>query len=247
MTLAGNEHPVSISAGDRLQAVGPRLYRLLRERIVRGELVPGTRLSEVDVAAAYQVSRQPVREAFIKLSEEALVEIRPQRGTYVSQINVSAVMAARFVREAVEADIVRLHASQKDGELVSQLRELIALQTKTVEDDDPHAFIRLDEDFHRAMASAAGHGPSWDILQPLKTQMDRVRHLSAKRFPLRKLLAQHVTVVEAIANGNVAGADRAMRAHLRQLLDDLPAVIAAVPTYFDQSEAIEDVHKGQDA
>ncbi|WP_295811243.1 GntR family transcriptional regulator [uncultured Nitratireductor sp.] len=231
---------ISIQAGERTQAVGPRLYRLLRERIVRGELVPGTRLSEVDVAAAYQVSRQPVREAFIKLSEEALVEIRPQRGTYVSQINVSAVMSARFVREAVEADIVRLHALRKDPALVRLLRELIGEQTKVAEADDSHAFMRLDEEFHRAMASASGHGPSWDILQPLKTQMDRVRYLSARQLPLRQLLAQHVAIVDAVEGGDSAGADSAMRTHLRQILDDLPAVISAVPDYFDQQEAIED-------
>lgn len=219
---------------ERSQAVGPRLYRLLRERIVKGELMPGTRLSEVDVAAGYAVSRQPVREAFIKLSEESLVEIRPQRGTYVSQINVAAVMSARFVREAVEADIVRLLAGRAQSAFLADLDDLIARQRAAVEKGDPASFIQLDERFHRALASQAGQGASWDILQPLKTQMDRVRHLSAKQFPLRQLLAQHEEVVGTIRNGDADGAERAMRTHLRQILDDLPAVIAALPAYFDQ-------------
>jgi GntR family transcriptional regulator, rspAB operon transcriptional repressor len=219
---------------ERGQPVGPRLYRLLRERIVKGDLVPGTRLSEVDVAASYAVSRQPVREAFIKLSEESLVEIRPQRGTYVSQINVAAVMSARFVREAVEADIVRILAARPKEGFLRELDDLILRQRATVEDDDPATFIQLDERFHRLLASEAGQGASWDILQPLKTQMDRVRHLSAKQFPLRQLLSQHEDVVQTIRNGDGDGAEGAMRSHLRQILDDLPAVIAALPAFFDE-------------
>src|SRR5690606_12460740 len=92
---------------DSRAAVGPQLYRMLWDRIVRGDLVPGTRLSEVDIAAVYGTSRQPVREAFIKLAEASLIEVRPQRGSYVRRIDPAAVMSAQFVREAVEADIVR--------------------------------------------------------------------------------------------------------------------------------------------
>ena len=63
---------------EKSAAVGPQLYRLIRDRIVRGELPPGLRLSETEFAAAYDVSRQPVREAFIKLSEENLAAVRPK-------------------------------------------------------------------------------------------------------------------------------------------------------------------------
>lgn len=218
---------------DRSRPVGQRLYRVLRGRIVRGDLLPNTRLSEVDVAAQYDVSRQPVREAFIKLSEERLVEIRPQRGTYVSRIHVSAVMSARFVREAVEVDIARLLCPAPDTRFIAMLREQLKIQRKAVEQTDAGAFLQLDEAFHRMLATQAEQTASWDILQPLKTQMDRVRHLSARQFPLRQLLAQHVTIVDAIEGRNAQAADNAMRLHLRQILDDMPAVIASAPEYFD--------------
>lgn len=221
---------------DRSQPVAPRLYRLLRERIVRGDLLPGTRLSEVEMAGEYDVSRQPVREAFIKLAEEGLVEIRPQRGTFVSRIHVPAVMSARFVREAVEADIVRILADSTDGTFISHLRSLLLEQQAAVDSGDPQKFLVLDETFHRTMATKAGHAASWDILQPLKTQMDRVRHLSAHSFPLRELLAQHGEVVDAIASGSGSEADRAMRGHLRKIIDDLPQIIAAQPAYFEGTE-----------
>lgn len=221
---------------DRSQPVAPRLYRLLRERIIRGGLLPGVRLSEVEMAGEYAVSRQPVREAFIKLAEEGLVEIRPQRGTFVSRIYVPAVMSARFVREAVEADIVRILTGQVDTDFVAHLRMQLADQKTAVESEDPQKFLVLDEAFHRTLATKSGHAASWDILQPLKTQMDRVRHLSAHSFPLRELLAQHENVVEAISSGSVSGADLAMRSHLRKIIDDLPQIVASQPTYFDGAD-----------
>ena len=221
---------------DRSQPVAPRLYRLLRERIIRGDLLPGVRLSEVETASEYDVSRQPVREAFIKLAEEGLVEIRPQRGTFVSRIYVPAVMSARFVREAVEADIVRILAAQADEAFMAHLRAQLADQQAAVESEDPQKFLALDEIFHRTLATKSGHAASWDVLQPLKTQMDRVRHLSAHSFPLRELLAQHGEVVAAIASGSVSGADSAMRGHLRKIIDDLPQIIASQPAYFDGAD-----------
>ncbi|MCO6392585.1 FCD domain-containing protein [Aliihoeflea aestuarii] len=227
---------LTLRDADRSQPVAPRLYRLLRERVVRGDLLPGTRLSEVEMAGEYAVSRQPVREAFIKLAEEGLVEIRPQRGTFVSRIHVPAVMSARFVREAVEADIVRILADHADAAFIGRLRAHLTEQQAAVESGDPQRFLVLDEAFHRMLATKAGHAASWDVLQPLKTQMDRVRHLSAHAFPLRELLAQHGEVVEAITSGSATGADRAMRGHLRKIIDDLPQIIAAQPAFFEGVE-----------
>nr|BAT28529.1 transcriptional regulator, GntR family protein [Aureimonas frigidaquae] len=222
--------------GTRGEPVGRRLYHALRERLVTGELVPGARLSETEMASTYGVSRQPVREAFIKLAEERLLEILPQRGTFVSQIDVPAVLSARFVREAVEADIVKLLAERGDGALIVRLRQALREQAAAADAEDPARFLALDEAFHRELATSGGQGASWDILQPLKTQMDRVRHLSARSFPLPALLAQHQAVVDALEARDAAAADAAMRGHLRKIIGDLPQVIEASPDYFRNAE-----------
>jgi len=72
---------------DQLKAVSPQLRIVLRSRIIRNDLRPMSRLSEPELAKEYGVSRQPVREAFITLMNEGLVEVRPQRGTYVRKID----------------------------------------------------------------------------------------------------------------------------------------------------------------
>lgn len=217
-------------------AVGPQVYRLVRERIIRGDLEPGTRISESEIAGGYDVSRQPVREAFIKLAEEGLLEIRPQRGTFVRKIAIPSVMDARFVREAIEADIVRLLAQLAVPGLEEELRGLPAAQARAAAAGEWLRFVELDERFHRVLASGAGKTYAWNVVESVKAQMDRVRHLSAQRFPMDKLIEQHTAIVDGIAGHNPVAAERAMRAHLREILNDLPAIAGSRPEFFEDAD-----------
>ncbi|AXS39716.1 GntR family transcriptional regulator [Breoghania sp. L-A4] len=217
------------------EVVGPQLYRILRERIIQSDLQPGCRISESEIAAAYGLSRQPVREAFIKLAEEGLLEIRPQRGTFVRKIAVSAVIDARFVREAIEADVIKLLAADPDPALAAELRRQLVEQRKLT-GHDAVGFIALDELFHRTLAEAAGKAYAWNVVEGVKAQMDRVRYLSAFQFPLEKLVAQHTAITEAIASGDVPAAEAAMRGHLREVLNDLPVIAAERPEFFDDAD-----------
>lgn len=220
---------------DLRAAVGPQLVRALRGRIICNDLEPGARLSESEIAGAYSISRQPVREAFIKLAEEGLLEVRPQRGTFVRKIDVTGVMDARFVREAIEADIVKQLAADRPADLDDALRDQLARQTEAAADRDPLRFIQLDETFHRTLAEAAGRSYAWQVVESVKAQMDRVRHLSAKRFPIGKLVTQHAKIARAIMAGDAESAEAAMRRHLREILTDLPAVARAKPEFFEDN------------
>jgi DNA-binding GntR family transcriptional regulator len=212
--------------------VGAQVYRLLRERIVGMRLLPGERISEAEIARSLAVSRQPVREAFIKLSEDGLVEIRPQRGTYVRRISEAAVMDARFVREAIESDIARLVAERPEPALIAELRAQLAAQAG-LDDGETAAFLKLDERFHQTLAEAAGKPFAWSVVREVKVQMDRVRFLTAQRFPKGKLVEQHTAIVDGIQAGDPDRAEAAMRAHLREILADLPTVGRENPDYFE--------------
>lgn len=216
-------------------AVGPQLTRILRERIVRNMLAPGERVSEAEIALHYGTSRQPVREAFIKLAEEGLVEVRPQRGTFVRKISTANVMDARFIREAVEADVVRHLAADPDAALVRELEEQLEAQRRLVE-ANPQGFRPLDDLFHRTLAEGAGLPYVWRVIDGLKTQMDRVRQLSTEQFALGKLIRHHTDIVDAIRGGDTDAAERAMRLHLREILNDLPVIRQACPHLFDDPD-----------
>ena len=77
-------------------------YRVLKENIMRLNLKPGESISEIELSEALDVSRTPVREAIVKLSEEKLVDVFPQRGSFVSKINLNLVEEAVFLRELCE-------------------------------------------------------------------------------------------------------------------------------------------------
>ncbi|WP_241962915.1 GntR family transcriptional regulator [Thalassorhabdomicrobium marinisediminis] len=229
---------------DQRRAVSPQLRAILRSRIIRNDLRPMSRLSEPEIAKEYGVSRQPVREAFITLMNEGLVEVRPQRGTYVCKIDYNAVLNARFVREAVEADIARKLASEGHDHLIRDLRAQLTLQ-RDVSKDSPERFMELDERFHMTLAQGAGVAKSWGFLEGIKSQMDRVRFITFEEFPIAKLIDQHERIVDFIEQKAVSGAEDAMRAHLREILNSLPRVQDLYPDYFENSHGLSGEKKSQ--
>lgn len=214
------------------EAVGPQVYRILREQIIQAELMPGERISESEIAKSLSISRQPVREAFIKLSEEGLVQVLPQRGTYVTRISTASVMDVRFVREAIEADIVRQVAAEHAPATIAALRDQIAGQ-KQVPHDDRAAFLRLDELFHHTLAAAAGRAYAWSVIESVKAQMDRVRFLSVDDIQISRLIEQHERIVDGIAAGDVSAAEQALRTHLREIVKSLPEIAQSRAEFFD--------------
>ena len=169
------------------------------------------------------------------MSVEGLVEVRPQRGTFVRKITMSEVLDARFVREAIEADIVKeLAASRVEG-LVEELRNQVADQERAAA-QDPLRFMELDEHFHRTLAEAAGKAYARNLIESVKLQMDRVRHLTLHQFPMGKLVRQHKAIVNAVAARDPTAAEAAMRTHLREILKTLPAVAASKPEFFEPLE-----------
>lgn len=208
-----------------------QLYQLLRREIIGNDLSPGTRLSEMEIAQIHGVSRQPVREAFIKLANEGLLDIRAQRGSFVAKISLSAVMDARFVREAVEADIVKLLAQTPDPSLIRDLRRQITHQ-KDLIGGSARDFMMADEEFHRTLAEGADKANTWRVIEDMKAQMDRVRFLSSMHFSVERLVNQHRETVDAIETGDVLRAEECIRTHLRGILQDLHVIEAEQPDYF---------------
>lgn len=217
---------IPIRAATTAQQVHDWLYRC----VLRGDLLPGTRLSETEIAAQVNLSRQPVREAFIRLAADGLAEVLPQRGTYIGRISMRAVLSARFIREAVESDLAR-HVATTRPDLTAMAAELTVQERCDVEGDVP-GFIESDDRFHRAMAVAADQGAVWQDLERLKAQMNRLRHLSMRVFDRSQTIAQHRAVLTALQAGDADGAEDAIRTHLRQMLTELPQMAAAHPDYF---------------
>lgn len=217
------------------EPIVPQIINRLRQAIIELALVPGQPLSEKEIALHYGVSRQPVREAFIKLAEAGLVQVLPSRGTYVTKISVKEVLNARFVREAIECAVVREAASRVGPRDLERLDGLIEAQLRAAERHDNVAFTELDEAFHRAITDCVDCDYAVRVVEAARTQTDRVRHLSLPQAsPYPMLIAQHRDIVLALRQGDAGKAEAAMRLHLREILSALPRLAEAHPAYFEE-------------
>lgn len=217
-------------------SVRHRLHDVLRQAIIRMLLAPGQAISEKEIADLFAVSRQPVREAFIRLSESGLVEVRPQRGTYVVRISRQAVLEARFIRESLEVSIT-LEAVKRplQPSVLMELNELIVRQRSCIERQDHDRFFFLDEMFHRTLAYSAGQVMAWKVVEDAKAQLDRVRYLSVPdSTPIAKLADQHQAIVDAVAAADTKAALEAMSIHQREILNSLPELERRFPDMFEE-------------
>ena len=216
-------------------SMGVQLHRLLRKAIVEGDLRPGQALSETETSKQFSISRQPVRVAFIKLAEERLIEILPQRGTFVRKISVKEVLDARHLREIIEVSIVREVAHQHDGTLISLLRCIVG-QQQACEPGDNRSFHELDEEFHKALALHAGRDYAWRVAEGVKAQMNRVRFLALDfATPTEQLIAEHSAIIDAIEASDAELAVSRMEAHLRRLITSLPLIAQKYPEHFAEA------------
>ncbi|MFV0358874.1 GntR family transcriptional regulator [Tropicimonas sp.] len=213
-------------------SVADQVFEKLHGEIVSLALPPDTRMSEIDVARALGTSRQPVRDAFYRLSKLGFLEIRPQRATRVSLISVDMVMEARFVRTALETEVVRIASERATEEGIAPLRENIDGQAKAVMVDDRALFHHLDDEFHRGISVMSGHPFAWKTISESKAHLDRVRLLSLS-FNQANTLEEHRGILAAIESRDGDLAVSRMRRHLSRLIEEIDRIRSENRSYFD--------------
>jgi len=195
----------------------------LRRAIIELELKPGARLSEQDIATRLGVSRQPVREALIKLANSRLIEIRPHRGTVVARISAKEMTEALFVRQSVEIAVVEKAARNFDAWQRKRINSILGQQEDAARRLDHAGFREHDEAFHIAIATGAGVGIAWIAIADMKTHMDRVCNMTLRdEADMLRRIGEHHAIMAAIDAQDVEGARQAMSKHLASILDDLP-------------------------
>ena len=131
-----------------------RAYSWLREEILSFRMQPGMFIDKVEVCEKLGVSKQPVTAALTRLEQEGLVEIYPQRGSYVARLRLGAMMESLFIRGALEAAAVRRLSEDGNDLLVYGLKKNLEAQEAALAADNPGRYYGLDLDFHLAIAKA---------------------------------------------------------------------------------------------
>ncbi|MNB69257.1 putative HTH-type transcriptional regulator YdfH [compost metagenome] len=159
-----------------------------------------------------------MREAFIKLAENGLIQIRPQRGSYVNKISLSQVRNGCFVRQAIECAVVRRAASLIDENQCYLLEQNLHQQRIAIERKQLNDFFQLDDEFHQKLAQIADCQLAWDTIENIKATMDRVRYMSLDHVsPPEMLLRQHHDIFAALEKRDVDAVDKAMTVHLQEI------------------------------
>lgn len=217
------------SAGSAADVV----HRRLRQEILALIRPPGAAISEKDIAAAHGVSRTPVREALLRLSEERLVDITAKSGTSVARIPIVTLADSLCAREALEMMLVGKAALRARPSDVTAMRAIVQRQLECVDARDAEGFHENDEALHFAIAEAAGHPGVWSMVQQIKVQLDRLRRLTLPNFDwLGHVIREHEDLVDAIASGAPDRAAAAMQTHFHSLQGMLDEVHNLNPDYF---------------
>ena len=225
-----------ISQNDTVELIPPpkltdQVFSALYDRIVQLELLPGTKISETEVAEQFDVSRQPVRDAFYRLSQIGLLIIRPQRATIISPIQAEAVLQARYIRTAVEVETIRIAAQTMPESTLEELDQQIAEQDKATRQGVRRLFHELDDKMHRTIFEAAGKGFAWALVRDNKAHMDRIRYISLESGA-QLALDEHVGLVEALRARAPDLAEERMRQHLSRIVVTLDKATRERPELF---------------
>jgi DNA-binding GntR family transcriptional regulator len=193
------------------------LAEAIQTRIIAGDIPAGARLRQEQLAAEYQLSRTPVREALRKLQAEGTVELVPNQGAVVRGTTARDVREGYEVRAELEGMAAALAATWITDEHVTQLREAEELFRRAIEDSQPGIWTRANDQFHEAVQAAAGNERLRRTIRDLHKAFPRRLTWGALQLDARLLtqnVEQHHEILAAIERRDPDGAREAMRRHV---------------------------------
>ncbi len=206
----------------------------LHHLIISLQLLPGTRISEVEIARQFEVSRQPVREAFIRLANRDLLLIRPQKATVVRRFSTRKIKRARFIRMAVECRVLQLACRSATGLHFQRLDLDLNNQRDAIQKRDVGKFHAIDYDFHRHLCDAGDCALVFDTISENKALVDRLCVLSlSEPAAMEELYEDHSLIVEGLKNRDEDIVMKVITEHLSRLDDVIAGIRRSHADFFE--------------
>ena len=211
--------PVS---GDTHASLEAEIGDALRTAILDGELAPGARLIELELATRFNVSQGTIRAALKFLQAEGLVEYRPRRGNFVITVETSDIYEISLLREALESLGARLAAKRIDDKGRKALEALLQAMRSAAQTGNRARLTELDFDFHRTVIEISGHRRLMEVYSRLEGQTRMFLRLTDKFYqnPL-DIIELHEPLVNAICNGDAETAFQLANRHADADAEDL--------------------------
>lgn len=199
----------------RGRSAAQQAYDYVKARLLDGRFAGGTLLSENEIAQRLNVSRTPVRQAFVQLEAEGLLELYPRRGALVVPISASEAEDVLEARLLIEQHAARRAAGAGPG-LAARLLELVAEQEATL-DSDGAGFAWADRAFHREIVEAGGNRLLTRQYDALRDRHQRIAAVTLARDPSRieRFIAEHREIAAAFEAGDAERAAELLGAHLQ--------------------------------
>lgn len=212
------------------------VFDLLYAEIVNLELLPGAKISEADVGRRFGVSRQPVRDAFNRLGNLDLLEVRPQRATVVRRFSLEEIENTRFLRLSVELEVIKRACELWDADKTTMLQAAIAAQKAALDRGDMEQFHALDLNFHQKICESIGQPMAFDLIKQCKQKVERLCMLSLEHDKEgAEILADHVAIAEALEVKSIEDARALVRHHLSRLDETIVDIHKSHAEYFEPS------------
>ena len=204
------------------------VQRDIERRILSGDLAPGSKLVEVDIAAALGVSRAPVREAFRALGQAGLLRTEKNRGVFVRQVSLEEADEIYEVRAALEGLIGRLAARRIKPEQLDKVRAVVKKMHAVGRALDAAAYFPLNVEFHELLAQASGNRALIANYRRVVNELDLCRRetlaRSAGNIPIST--RDHEAIVNAVAKGDEKLAERLLHEHVIESRERLHRALA---------------------
>lgn len=213
---------------ERPNTVAEQVYEYLRGELFAGHIEPGRWLREQEVAEALQVSRTPVREAIRRLAQEGLMVFSTNRGAQVRPLKLTEAEEVYAVRARLESMAAGLAAKNSAPADVAGLREQLSFMAE-LEYDDFAGQIQADNEFHLSIATLSDNEVLAEMVQRLNDRVTRAKVVTRDVNVSVLARSQHELIVDAIASGDEAAAEEAMRRHIVMNLEVIRERLAADP------------------
>jgi len=214
-------------------SISNEVSNLLKENIINLKLKPGETISEQEIAEQLEISRTPVREAFVRLVLDDLLEVFPQKGTRVSLIDLKEVEDARFIREHLERAALKVVCEKIEDKDIVGLQEIINQQIKSVQSESFEEFFKLDELFHKTILELSDNEKVWQVIQRIDAHLKRIRVLSlVYHEKAQSIISDHNDILTALAKRDEQTADQILTRHMNLLSNEAEVLKERYPHYF---------------
>ncbi len=209
------------------------IYKILRANIMNLSYAPGSRIQEAEIAEKLNISRTPIREAIIRLVHEKLINVFPQRGIYVSLIDLQLVEESKFIRETLERRVIELACLDFPQEGLFRLEKALLLQELCIIENKFNEFYEHDSNMHGIIFAGCQKEKTWEMIEQMNTHYNRVRILGISHgYELPQLLEEHRAIVNSIRSHDVQSGVKALDGHLNKVRIDLRKMLEDFPEYF---------------